>query len=48
MPVILRTAADMDAWMTAPWADAAALQRPLPDGTLRVLLRGEWADGRTD
>jgi len=45
MPLILRTAAEMDAWMTAPWAEAAALQRPLPDGALRVVTRGERADG---
>jgi putative SOS response-associated peptidase YedK len=45
MPVILRTAAEMDAWMTAPWAEAAGLQRPLPDGALNIVLRGEKADG---
>jgi putative SOS response-associated peptidase YedK len=29
MPVILRTAAEMDTWMTAPWAEAVGLQRPI-------------------
>ena len=37
MPVTLRTAEEIDAWMTATPADALALQRPLPDGSLRSL-----------
>jgi len=45
MPVILRTAEDMDAWLTAPSAEALKLQRPLPDGALRIVARGTKTDG---
>lgn len=45
MPVILTVPEDVEAWLTAPWPDAARLQRPLPDGALRVVARGEKADG---
>jgi len=44
MPVILRTAEELDAWMTALWPDAAALQRPLPDGALQIVARREPTD----
>jgi putative SOS response-associated peptidase YedK len=37
MPVILTTAEEQRHWLTADWREAAALQRPLPDGALRVL-----------
>ena len=44
MPVILTTPDDCEAWMTAAWDGAKALQRPLPDGTLAIVGRGERQD----
>jgi putative SOS response-associated peptidase YedK len=45
MPVILTTPDECDAWLSAPAAGALTLQRPLPDGALRLVARGEENDG---
>lgn len=44
MPVILRTADEVETWLSAPAAEALALQRPLPDDALRIVARGERKD----
>lgn len=44
MPVILTTPDEVETWMTAPADEALKLQRPLPDGTLRIVARGAKED----
>ena len=45
MPVVLRTAEEIDAWLTMPTNEAMRMQRPLPDGTLQIVATGEKSDG---
>lgn len=47
MPVILRGPEEMEVLMAAPAADALKLQRPLPDGSLRIVGQGQKEDNES-
>ena len=42
--MILTAADEVETWMTAPADEALKLQRPLPDGALRIVGRGMKED----
>jgi putative SOS response-associated peptidase YedK len=44
MPAILTTSEEIELWMTGPIQDALALQRPLPDGAVRIVRSGVQED----
>jgi putative SOS response-associated peptidase YedK len=44
MPVILTQPDEVEQWLAAPEGKALALQRPLPDGALAIVARGEKED----
>jgi len=44
MPVVLQSQEEMDIWLSSPWSEAAALQRPLPDNALVIVSQGERQD----
>jgi putative SOS response-associated peptidase YedK len=46
MPVLLTAAGDWDMWLAGPVDEAMALQRPLPDTMLRVVVAGEKTDSK--
>jgi putative SOS response-associated peptidase YedK len=48
MPVILTTPEEIETWLTAPAPEALKLQRPLPDGALRIIARGAKQDPAPD
>ncbi len=45
MPVILTERHEIETWLTAPAAEALKLQRPVPDGRLCIVARGDKQDG---
>jgi putative SOS response-associated peptidase YedK len=48
MPVIFMTPDEVETWMTVPPDEALKLQRPLPDGSLRIVAHGVKEDAGKD
>ena len=48
MPVILTTPGEIEQWLTAPANEALTLQRPLRDGSLKVVARDVGQDSRPE
>jgi hypothetical protein len=46
--LVKTTLASMWAWMTAPTEEALKLQRPLSDGSLKIVARGSKQDGNPE
>ena len=44
MPVILTTSDEIESWMTVSTEEAVQMQRPLQDGTLKIVARGKKED----
>jgi putative SOS response-associated peptidase YedK len=44
MPVMLTTEEQFDVWLRAEWGEAGALQQPLPNDRLEIVMRGERED----
>ena len=45
MPVILTMTDEVEAWLTLPVMEALQMQKPLRDGALKIVARGEKEDG---